>query len=90
MSSAVLHDDYPRLRRSILRVIDAARAESDALDEARSTHSGAVIRAWCESHQGELDAVQTLIAALEVFDRRLIRECQDADRSTSSRGHHGG
>lgn len=79
MIDTVLHDDYPRLRRSILRVIDAARAESDALERADAQQSAAVVHAWRQSHRCELDAMQALIAAFEVFDRRLTRACDEPD-----------
>lgn len=81
MIHTVLQDDYPRLRRSILRVIDAAKAESDALERADIEQSAAVVRAWQQSHRCELDAMQALIAAFEVFDRRLHRACDACDSS---------
>ena len=73
MNQAVLQDDYPRLRRAILRVIEAAKAESLAFNDATAAYSGDAMTALRETHLDELDAVQALAASLELFDRRLTR-----------------
>ena len=78
MNEAVLHHDLPRLRRAIRRVIDAARAESEALDRAVTDCGDGTMKALHQTHLAELDAIQAMSTSLELFDRRLV------DRGTGS------
>ena len=74
MSKASLDDDLSRLRRAIRHVMDAARAESVALDRAAASCTDETMEALRKTHLEELDSVQALVASLELFDRRLMQK----------------
>ena len=66
-------NDFPRLRRAILLVVEAAKAESQAMRAVASSRTDETMQMLRETHMNELDAVQALAAALELYDRRLTR-----------------
>ncbi len=79
--------DLARVRKSIRKVLDSARAESIALSDAIAAHpSDAMIRLRT-IHLQELDAVQALAASLELFEKRLpgIERAIDVSRRCTCR-----
>lgn len=71
MSDKDSNEEVARLRRAIRRVIDAAKAESTAMSKAIEDCAGEAMRSLHDSHLDELNAIQALVASLELFDRRL-------------------
>jgi len=63
--------EVARLQRAIRKVADAARLESTAMRAAVNDCKNSAMKDLYESHLSELDAVQALIASLDLFERRL-------------------
>ena len=66
-------EDLQRLRRALDEVLTAARAESRAVNKAADECVGDAMREVHESHLVEINAIQTLVGSLELFERRLER-----------------
>ncbi len=64
--------DVDRLRSAIRSVIVAARAEAAAFQKAADECDDDSMKALRETHLQELNAVQALLASLELFERRVL------------------
>ena len=62
--------DTAGLRDAIRNVIEAARKESRAFQQAPDNWVNDSMSALRESHLEELNAVQVLLGALELFEKR--------------------
>ena len=63
--------DLDPLRNAILSVIEAAKAEAAEFHAASLDCGEDTLQALYQAHLAELDAVQTLIARLQLFEKRL-------------------
>ena len=63
--------DLARVRKAIRKLMEAAKVESLAFDAAAEWLKTEQLKALHLAHLDELDAVQALVASLELFERRL-------------------
>ena len=71
MTSTDPSKEIARLQQAIRKVADAARLESDAMRAAVAECKDGAMKTLFDTHLAELDAVQALIASLDLFERRL-------------------
>ncbi len=70
--------DLARLRRAARNVIAAAVAEADAFRKIAERRTDGPIRDLHDTHLDELDAIQALGAALDLFERHVAGKPTEA------------
>ncbi len=76
--------DLRRLQDAIRRVQDTAKAKSTLLDVVAERCADERMEALREAHLCQLDAIQALVASLELFERRLAAGAASIARPPST------
>ena len=63
--------ELSKVRRAVALLLTAASAESKAVERALHSPDTTSMTALHHAHLDELDALQTLLASLEMLERRL-------------------